>query len=72
MVFGEVLTPGAIFVVVPVVIVLVLLIVNADLDAGLLRPGRKPPSDSGAARAAVRNSEATMTVSVNRACDLQG
>lgn len=40
MVFGEVLTPGAIFVVVPVVIILVLSIVDADLDAGLLRSGR--------------------------------
>jgi len=39
-VFGEVLTPGAIFVVVPVVIILVLFIVDANLDAGLLRLGR--------------------------------
>ena len=38
-VFGKVLTPGAIFVVVPVVIILVLFIVDADLDAGLLRSG---------------------------------
>ena len=39
MVFREVLPPGAIFVVIPVVIVLVILIVNADLNASLLRYG---------------------------------
>ena len=39
-VFGEVLVPGAVLVVVPVVIVLVLTIVDADLNAGLLRCGR--------------------------------
>ena len=39
-VFGEVLTPGAVFVVVPVVIILVLFIVDADLDADFLRSGR--------------------------------
>ena len=33
------MTPGAIFVVVPVVIILVLFIVDADLDAGFLRSG---------------------------------
>ena len=39
MVFREVLPPGAIFVVIPVVIVLVTLIVNPDLNASLLRYG---------------------------------
>src|ERR1700685_3058141 len=39
-VFCEVLVPGAILVVVPVVIILVMTIVDADLNAGLLRRGR--------------------------------
>ena len=39
MVFREVLPPGAIFVVIPVVIVLVTLIVNSNLNASLLRYG---------------------------------
>jgi len=39
MVFRKVLPPGAIFVVIPVVIVLVLSIVDSDLNAGLLRYG---------------------------------
>jgi len=38
-VFGEVVVPGAILVVVPVVIILVMTIVDADLNAGLLRRG---------------------------------
>lgn len=38
-VFCEVLVPGAILVVVPVVIILVLLIVDADLNARILRCG---------------------------------
>src|ERR1017187_6166205 len=38
-VFAEVLVPGAILVVVPVVIILVLSIVDADLNVGLLRCG---------------------------------
>ncbi len=36
-VFGKVLVPGAILVVVPVVIILVLSIIDSDLNAGLLR-----------------------------------
>ena len=36
-VFRLVLPPGAIFVVIPVVIVLVVLIVNSDLNVGFLR-----------------------------------
>src|ERR1700733_15217492 len=39
-VFCEVLIPGAILVVVPVVIILVLFVVDADLNAGLLWCGR--------------------------------
>jgi hypothetical protein len=38
-VFRKILAPGAIFVVVPVVIILVVSIVDADLNAGLLGCG---------------------------------
>jgi len=38
-VFRKVLPPDAIFVVIPVVIILVLFIVDSDLNAGLLRQG---------------------------------
>jgi len=37
MVFRLVLPPSAIFVVIPIVIVLVILIINSDLNLGLLR-----------------------------------
>src|ERR1035437_7371730 len=39
LVFREVLPPGAIFVVIPVVIILMVFIVDSDLNAGLLRYG---------------------------------
>lgn len=39
-VFGEVLSPGAVLVAIPVVIILVASIVDADLNAGLLRYGQ--------------------------------
>lgn len=38
-VFDEELSPGAIFVVVPVVIVLVVPVIDANLNVGVLRPG---------------------------------
>ena len=50
MVFAEVLTPGAIFVVVPVVIIPVLFIVDADLDADFLRSGRGHEGQRGGKR----------------------
>ena len=57
MVFCEVLVPCAILVVVPVVIIPVPSIVNADLKAGLLGVGMAM-IESGAAKAAVRKNDA--------------
>ena len=57
MVFAKALSPGAILVVIPVVIILVALIVDSDLHAHLLRYGMAMIVP-GAAMAALRNSEA--------------
>ena len=72
MVFGEVLVPGLILVVVPVVIVAVIFIVDADLNTGLLwQPGAAmiemgEAESGGEARRVTQDSN-----DGNDACDLQ-
>ena len=56
-VLGKVPIPGSIFVVIPLVIILMVFIVDSDLNFGILRH-RAAIIATGAARAAVRKSEA--------------